>query len=245
MYRNKKKIGNHMNYKTKILQYLISTKPKHYGIMQELINKGVFDKILKINLKKEDKEDNYQNVEKSFIEKLTFFVDFFHNNFPSIKEKGHILELILTTNIPEFLTTPITLKELNDKYIIYSMKKTIVNNFLTIFKQIRNNIPIQELNKLKIKYNYNLDKLTDVENLFNLLKDLVITNITNDDNILYLFDNYANKMTKIEKEYNFNKQETIIKINNEYIYYYNKIFTNYYKRIKILKITKFIYKMTN
>lgn len=245
MYRNKKKIGNYMNYKTKILQYLISTKPKHYGIMQELINKGVFDKILKINLKKEDKEDNYQNVEKSFIEKLTFFVDFFHNNFPSIKEKGHILELILTTNIPEFLTTPITLKELNDKYIIYSMKKTIVNNFLTIFKQIRNNIPIQELNKLKIKYNYNLDKLTDVENLFNLLKDLVITNITNDDNILYLFDNYANKMTKIEKEYNFNKQETIIKINNEYIYYYNKIFTNYYKRIKILKITKFIYKMTN
>lgn len=233
-----------MNYKTKILQYLISTKPKHYGIMQELINKGVFDKILKINFKKEDKEDNNQNVEESFIEKLTFFVDFFHNNFPSIKEKGHILELILTTNIPEFLTSPITLKELNDKYIIYSMKKTIVNNFLTIFKQIRNNIPIQELNKIKIKYNYNLDKLTDVENLFNLLKDLVTTNITNDDNILYLFDNYANKMTKIEKEYNLNKQETIIKINNEYIYYYNKIFTNYYKRIKILKITKFIYKMT-
>lgn len=244
MYRNKKKIGNHMNYKTKILQYLISTKPKHYGIMQELINKGVFDKILKINLKKEDKEDNNQNVEESFIEKLTFFVDFFHNNFPSIKEKGHILELILTTNIPEFLTTPITLKELNDKYIIYSMKKTIINNFLTIFKQIRNNISIQELNKIKLKYNYNLDKLTDVENLFNLLKDLVTTNITNDDNILYLFDNYANKMTKIEKEYNLNKQETIIKINNEYIYYYNKIFTNYYKRIKILKITKFIYKMT-
>lgn len=241
MYRNKKKIGNHMNYKTKILQYLISTKPKHYEIMQELINKGVFDKILKINLKK---EDNNQNVEESFIEKLTFFVDFFHNNFPSIKEKGHILELILTTNIPEFLTTPITLKELNDKYIIYLMKKTIINNFLTIFKQIRNNIPIQELNKIKIKYNYNLDKLTDVENLFNLLKDLVTTNITNDDNILYLFDNYANKMTKIEKEYNLNKQETIIKINNEYIYYYNKIFTNYYKRIKILKITKFIYKMT-
>ena len=233
-----------MNYKTKILQYLISTKPKHYGIMQELINKGVFDKILKINLKKEDKEDNNQNVEESFIEKLTFFVDFFHNNFPSIKEKGHILELILTTNIPEFLTTPITLKELNDKYIIYSMKKTIINNFLTIFKQIRNNIPIQELNKIKLKYNYNLDNLTDVENLFNLLKDLVTTNITNDDNILYLFDNYANKMTKIEKEYNLNKQETIIKINNEYIYYYNKIFTNYYKRIKILKITKFIYKMT-
>lgn len=233
-----------MNYKTKILQYLISTKPKHYGIMQELINKGVFDKILKINLKKEDKEDNNQNVEESFIEKLTFFVDFFHNNFPSIKEKGHILELILTTNIPEFLTTPITLKELNDKYIIYSMKKTIINNFLTIFKQIRNNISIQELNKIKLKYNYNLDKLTDVENLFNLLKDLVTTNITNDDNILYLFDNYANKMTKIEKENNLNKQETIIKINNEYIYYYNKIFTNYYKRIKILKITKFIYKMT-
>ena len=140
-----------MNYKTKILQYLISTKPKHYGIMQELINNGVFDKILKINFKK---EDNNQNVEESFIEKLTFFVDFFHNNFPSIKEKGHILELILTTNIPEFLTTPITLKELNDKYIIYSMKKTIINNFLIIFKQIRNNIPIQELNKIKIKYNY-------------------------------------------------------------------------------------------
>ena len=230
-----------MNYKNKILQYLISTKPKHYGIMQELINNGVFDKILKINFKK---EDNNKNVEESFIEKLTFFVDFFHNNFPSIKEKGHILELILTTNIPEFLTTPVTLKELNDKYIIYSMKKTIINNLLIIFKQIRNNIPIQELNKIKIKYNYNLDNLTDVENLFNLLKDLVTTNITNDDNILYLFDNYANKMTKIEKEYNLNKQETIIKINNEYIYYYNKIFTNYYKRIKILKITKFIYKMT-
>ena len=124
------------------------------------------------------------------------------------------------------------------------MKKTIVNNFLTIFKQIRNYISIQELNKLKIKYSYNLDNLTDVENLFNLLKDLVITNITNDDNILYLFDNYANKMTKIEKENNLNKQETINKINNEYIYYYKKIFNNYYKRIKILKITKFIYKMT-
>ena len=51
-------------------------------------------------------------------------------------------------------------------------------------------------------------------------------------------------MTKIEKENNLNKQETINKINNEYIYYYNKIFNNYYKRIKILKITKFIYKMT-
>lgn len=228
-----------MNYKTKILQYLTSTKPKYYVLMQELISNTIFDKILNNNSIIENK-----NNEESFIEKLTYFIDFFHTNFSSIKEKGQILELILTTNIPEFLTTPTNLKELNDKYIIYSMKKTIVNNFLTIFKQIRNNITIQELNKLKIKYSYNLDNLTDVENLFNLLKDLVITNITNDDNILYLFDNYANKMTKIEKENNLNKQETINKINNEYIYYYNKIFINYYKRIKILKITKFIYKMT-
>lgn len=233
-----------MNYKTKILQYLTSTKPKYYVLMQELINNGVFDKILKINLKKEDKEDNNQNVEESFIEKLTFFVDFFHNNFPSIKEKGRILELILTTNIPEFLTTLITFKELNDKYIIYSMKKTIINNFLTIFKQIRNNIPIQELNKIKIKYSYNLDNLTDVKNLFNLLKDLVITNITNDDNILYIFDNYANKMTKIEKEYNLNKQETINKINDEYTYYYKKIFNNYQKRIKVINLAKCVYKIT-
>ena len=233
-----------MNYKTKILQYLTSTKPKYYVLMQELINKGVFDKILKINLKKEDKEDINQNVEESFIEKLTYFIDFFHTNFPSIKEKGHIFELILTTNIPEFLTTPINLKEHNDKYIIYSMKKAIIHNFLTIFKQIRNNIPIQELNKLKIKYSYNLDNLTDVENLFNLLKDLVITNITNDDNILCLFDNYANKMTKIEKENNLNKQETINKINNEYTYYYKKIFNNYQKRIKVINLAKCIYKLT-
>ena len=239
MYRNKKKIGNYMNYKTKILQYLTSTKPKYYVLMQELINNKIFDKILNNNSIIENK-----NNEESFIEKLTYFIDFFHTYFPSIKEKRQILELILTINIPEFLTTPINLKEHNDKYIIYSMKKAIVNNFLTIFKQIRNNIPIQELNKLKIKYSYNLDNLTDVENLFNLLKDLVITNITNDDNILCLFDNYANKMTKIEKENNLNKQETINKINNEYIYYYNKMFINYYKRIKILKITKFIYKMT-
>ena len=228
-----------MNYKTKILKYLTSTKPKYYVLMQELINNKIFDKILNNNSIIENK-----NNEESFIEKLTYFIDFFHTYFPSIKEKRQILELILTTNIPEFLTTPINLKEHNDKYIIYSMKKAIVNNFLTIFKQIRNNIPIQELNKLKIKYSYNLDNLTDVENLFNLLKDLVITNITNDDNILCLFDNYANKMTKIEKENNLNKQETINKINNEYIYYYNKMFINYYKRIKILKITKFIYKMT-
>lgn len=128
--------------------------------------------------------------------------------------------------------------------IMVLMKKAIVNNFLTIFKQIRNNIPIQELNKLKIKYSYNLDNLTDVENLFNLLKDLVITNITNDDNILCLFDNYANKMTKIEKEYNLNKQETINKINNEYTYYYKKIFNNYQKRKKVINLAKCIYKLT-
>ena len=52
MYINEKKIGNHMNYKNKTLQYLINAKPKHYGIMQELINNGVFDKVLKINLVK-------------------------------------------------------------------------------------------------------------------------------------------------------------------------------------------------
>lgn len=228
-----------MNYKTKILQYLTSTKPKYYVLMQELISNTIFDKILNNNSIIKNK-----NNEESFIEKLTYFIDFFHTNFPSIKEKEPILELILTTNIPEFLTTPITLKELNDKYIIYSMKKAIVNNFLTIFKQIRNNIPIQELNKLKIKYSYNLDNLTDVENLFNLLKDLVITNITNDDNILCLFDNYANKMTKIEKENNLNKQETINKINNEYNYYYKKIFNNYQKRIKVINLAKCIYKLT-
>ena len=228
-----------MNYKTKILQYLTSTKPKYYVLMQELINNTIFDKILNNISIIENK-----NIEESFIEKLTCFIDSFHTNFPSIKEKGHILELILTTNIPEFLTTPINLKEHNDKYIIYSMKKTIVNNFLTIFKQIRNNIPIQELNKLKIKYSYNLDNLTDVENLFDLLKDLVITNITNDDNILCLFDNYANKMTKIEKENNLNKQETINKINNEYTYYYKKIFNNYQKRIKVINLAKCIYKLT-
>lgn len=239
MYRNKKKIGNYMNYKTKILQYLTSTKPKYYVLMQELINNTIFDKILNNNSIIKNK-----NNEESFIEKLTYFIEFFHTNFPSIKEKEKILELILTTNIPEFLTTPINLKELNDKYIIYSMKKAIVNNFLTIFKQIRNNISIQELNKLKIKYSYNLDNLTDVENLFNLLKDLVITNITNDDNILYLFDNYANKMTKIEKENNLNKQETINKINNEYTYYYKKIFNNYQKRIKVINLAKCIYKLT-
>lgn len=228
-----------MNYKTKILQYLTSTKPKYYVLMQELINNTIFDKILNNNSIIKNK-----NNEESFIEKLTYFIEFFHTNFPSIKEKEKILELILTTNIPEFLTTPINLKELNDKYIIYSMKKAIVNNFLTIFKQIRNNIPIQELNKLKIKYSYNLDNLTDVENLFNLLKDLVITNITNDDNILCLFDNYANKMTKIEKEYNLNKQETINKINNEYTYYYKKIFNNYQKRKKVINLAKCIYKLT-
>ena len=239
MYRDKKKIGNYMNYKTKILKYLTSTKPKYYVLMQELINNKIFDKILNNNSIIENK-----NNEESFIEKLTYFIDFFHTYFPSIKEKRQILELILTTNIPEFLTTPINLKEHNDKYIIYSMKKAIVNNFLTIFKQIRNNIPIQELNKLKIKYSYNLDNLTDVENLFNLLKDLVITNITNDDNILCLFDNYANKMTKIEKENNLNKQETINKINNEYIYYYKKIFNNYQKRIKVINLAKCIYKLT-
>ena len=143
-----------MNYKTKILQYLTSTKPKYYVLMQELISNTIFDKILNNNSIIENK-----NNEESFIEKLTYFIDFFHTNFPSIKEKGQILELILTTNIPEFLTAPINLKEQNDKYIIYSMKKTIVNNFLTIFKQIRNNITIQELNKLKIKYSYNLDNL--------------------------------------------------------------------------------------
>lgn len=239
MYRNKKKIGNYMNYKTKILQYLTSTKPKYYVLMQELISNKIFDKILNNNSIIKNK-----NNEESFIEKLTYFIDFFHTNFPSIKEKEPILELILTTNIPEFLTTPINLKELNDKYIIYSMKTAIVNNFLTIFKQIRNNISIQKLNKLKIKYSYNLDNLTDVENLFNLLKDLVITNITNDDNILYLFDNYANKMTKIEKEYNLNKQETINKINNEYTYYYKKIFNNYQKRIMVINLAKCIYKLT-
>ena len=239
MYRDKKKIGNYMNYKTKILKYLTSTKPKYYVLMQELINNKIFDKILNNNSIIENK-----NNEESFIEKLTYFIDFFHTYFPSIKEKRQILELILTTNIPEFLTTPITLKEHNDKYIIYSMKKAIVNNFLTIFKQIRNNIPIQELNKLKIKYSYNLDNLTDVENLFNLLKDLVITNITNDDNILCLFDNYANKMTKIEKENNLNKQETINKINNEYTYYYKKIFNNYQKRKKVINLAKCIYKLT-
>lgn len=228
-----------MNYKTKILQYLTSTKPKYYVLIQELINNTIFDKILNNNSIIKNK-----NNEESFIEKLTYFIEFFHTNFPSIKEKEKILELILTTNIPEFLTTPINLKELNDKYIIYSMKKAIVNNFLTIFKQIRNNISIQELNKLKIKYSYNLDNLTDVENLFNLLKDLVITNITNDDNILYLFDNYANKMTKIEKENNLNKQETINKINNEYTYYYKKIFNNYQKRIKVINLAKCIYKLT-
>ena len=239
MYRNKKKIGNYMNYKTKILKYLTSTKPKYYVLMQELINNKIFDKILNNNSIIENK-----NNEESFIEKLTYFIDFFHTYFPSIKEKRQILELILTTIIPEFLTTTINLKEHNDKYIIHSMKKTIVNNFLTIFKQIRNNIPIQELNKLKIKYSYNLDNLTDVENLFNLLKDLVITNITSDDNILCLFDNYANKMTKIENEYNLNKQETINKINNEYTYYYKKIFNNYQKRIKVINLAKCIYKLT-
>lgn len=228
-----------MNYKTKILQYLTSTKPKYYVLMQELINNTIFDKILNNNSIIENK-----NIEESFIEKLTYFIDFFHTSFPSIKEKEQIIELILTTNIPEFLTTPITLKEHNDKYIIFFMKKAIVNNFLTIFKQIRNNITIQELNKLKIKYSYNLDNLTDVENLFNLLKDLVITNITNDDNILCLFDNYANKMTKIEKENNLNKQETINKINDEYIYYYKKIFNNYQKRIKVINLAKCIYKLT-
>lgn len=228
-----------MNYKTKILQYLTSTKPKYYVLMQELINNKIFDKILNNNSIIENK-----NNEESFIEKLTYFIDFFHTYFPSIKEKRQILELILTTIIPEFLTTTINLKEHNDKYIIHSMKKTIVNNFLTIFKQIRNNIPIQELNKLKIKYSYNLDNLTDVENLFNLLKDLVITNITSDDNILCLFDNYANKMTKIENEYNLNKQETINKINNEYTYYYKKIFNNYQKRIKVINLAKCIYKLT-
>ena len=230
-----------MNYKNKILQYLTNTKPKHYGTMQELINNGVFDKILKINL---GKEDNNENIAELFIEKLTIYVDFFHTNFPSIKEKEHILELILTLNIPEFLTTTIPIKEQNNKCIIYSMKKTIVHNFLTIFKQIKNNIPIQELNKCKIKYNYNLDKVTDVEELFNLLKDLVTTNITNDDYLIYLFDNYANKMTKIEKEYNLNKQETINKINSEYTYYYKKIFYNYQKRIKVINLAKCVYKIT-
>ena len=230
-----------MNYKNKILQYLTSTKPKYYGIMQELINNSIFDKTIKNIFLKQNKN---QNIEESFIEKLTFFVDFFHSNFPSIKEKEQILELILTTNIPEFLTTSSPLKEFNDKCIIYFMKKTIVHNFLTIFKQIRNNISIQELNKCKIKYNYNLDKVTDAEELFNLLKDLVTTNITNDDYLIYLFDNYANKMTKIEKEYNLNKQDTIIKINSEYTYYYKKIFYNYKKRIKVINLAKCVYKIT-
>ena len=51
-------------------------------------------------------------------------------------------------------------------------------------------------------------------------------------------------MTKIEKENNLNKQETINKINNEYIYYYKKIFNNYQKRKKVINLAKCIYKLT-
>ena len=49
MYRNKKKIGNYMNYKTKILQYLTSTKPKYYALMEELISNTIFDKTCHIS----------------------------------------------------------------------------------------------------------------------------------------------------------------------------------------------------
>ena len=66
MYRDKKKIGNYMNYKTKILKYLTSTKPKYYVLMQELINNTIFDKILNNNSIIENK-----NNEESFIEILT------------------------------------------------------------------------------------------------------------------------------------------------------------------------------
>ena len=66
-----------MNYKTKILQYLTSTQPKYYVLMQELINNTIFDKILNNNSIIENK-----NNEESFIEKLTYFIDFFYCHTP-------------------------------------------------------------------------------------------------------------------------------------------------------------------
>lgn len=175
-------------------------------------------------------ENNNNLTENVFINNLTNFFDYFYRNFPFMKNKKYIIELILSTQQTyQFLFTKVDLNvDSSQKIFEDNMKIAICHNFLTIYKQIKDKLPFRYSYKIKYKSYYELNNWS-INKVFDLLKDISLSLGTN-ENIYLLFDNYAKRMDRLEIEFpNKSKLEIVQQVNHEYLYFYTKIIEQYLK----------------
>lgn len=192
-------------------------------------------------------ESNNNLTENVFINNLANFFDYFYINFPFIKNKKYIIELILSTQQTyQFLFIKIDLNNDSSKKIFEdNMKRAICHNFLTIYKQIKDKLSTSYSYRGKYKSCYELNNL-DINKVFDLLKDISLSLGTN-ENIYLLFDNYAKRMDRLEIEFpNKSKSEIVQQVNQEYLYFYTKIIEQYLKnKNRFFLIKRFYSKIIN
>lgn len=192
-------------------------------------------------------ESNNNLTENVFINNLANFFDYFYINFPFIKNKKYIIELILSTQQTyQFLFIKIDLNNDSSKKTFEdNMKRAICHNFLTIYKQIKDKLSTSYSYRGKYKSCYELNNW-DINKVFDLLKDISLSLGTN-ENIYLLFDNYAKRMDRLEIEFpNKSKLEIVQQVNQEYLYFYTIIIKQYLKyKNRFFLIKRFYSKIIN
>ncbi len=226
------------------LKKLALKRSDNGGIIYQLLCSNKLDKIIDLitdertpAIKSSFVKKGYLTGNEQFLDVLSNFLYYFDMKFPAITHKNLMIQMILETQVPEFLLCK---KYYGDNenmdYFRDGMDKAIVYNFYdnTIF--IDDGKTFQQY-KI-IPHKMNLDDRKDLDIIIDLMRDLSWTNI-NSYSIGYLFYNFAVKEKSFRKTYKSKNQlEIYLMLMNDYRMHFNILLENYRENKKILNFLK-------
>ena len=214
------------------------------GRIYQLISSGKIDKI--IEQITDDKTEavksslikkGYLTGNEQFIDMLSNFMYYFDMKFPTVDHKDMMIQLILESQVPEFLLCKKYWGDNNNiPYFTYNIDRTIANNFF-------HNISFVYEPKVFDKYGINprkmkLDHKEDLEVIIKFLKELLWTNI-NEYSIVYLFDEFSVREKVVKKGCKNKTQLEILQLlMDDYKMHFEFLLKDYEEKKDLLKFIK-------
>ena len=226
------------------LKQLALKKSDNGGRLYQLINSNKIDKI--IDLITDEKtpaikttlvEKGYLTGNEQFLDMLNNFLYYFDMNFPTVSHKDLMIQMILESQVPEFLLCKKYWGD-NDNipYFTKEMDKTIINNF---YNNVIFTDDYKTFQKYKIfPHKMNFEDKDDRDIVINLMKGIAWTNI-NDYSLVYLFDEFGTREKEFRKHYKDKGKLEIYKILVEdYRMHFDILLSHYEKKKELLKYLK-------
>lgn len=220
------------------LKKLALKKGGNGGRIYQLLNSNVLDNV--IDLITDEKtpatvtsiiKNGYLTGNEQFLEVLDEFIYYFDSLFVTVEHKDMMIQMILETQIPEFLLAK---KYWGDNsfipYYQFNINKTIIYNFYISLQRIYEHIDVNILKNNHINKKMNLDSPSDVKTILKFMQLLAITNF-HDYSIMYLFYNYDEFFKQFKERYSKKDDHEIeeILIRN-FVNHFDMLFDNFNKK---------------